>query len=158
MSPTPTSSKPKCLLKSLRQINLSIPVKETIIRSLTGLALIALIVLSLVIHPAGYLLLFGIAIVLSWLEFARMYKGDIQPVLRTTIAIYLSASFLLAFFVASGAVPCQWMLLPAATLLFIPLVFRLIIPTGKMNRIWLITLVILYLLTGFSSLHFMAYP
>jgi len=155
---TPISSKPNCLHKNLRQINLSIPVKETIIRSLTGIALIALIVLSLVIHPVGYLLLFGIACILSWIEFAKMYKGDIQPVVRTTVAIYLSASFLLAFFVASDTLLSQWLLIPVTILLFLPLAFRLIIPSVKMYRIWLITLATIYLLTGFSSLHFIAYP
>lgn len=130
--------------------------KETIIRSLTGIVLIALIVLSLVIHPAGYLLLFGIACILSWFEFANMYKDSIKPPLKMTIAIYLSVSFMLSYFAASGVMDNKWLILPAVILLFLPLVFRLI-PSIKMNRIWLISLVILYLLTGFSSLHFMAY-
>ena len=68
---------------------------ETITRTLTGTIFVALVILSLVLHPFAYLVLFSIICVLAWFEFSRMFPEYIPPVMRIPVAIYLAGSFIM---------------------------------------------------------------
>jgi len=133
-------------------------VKETLTRSLTGIVFIALIILSLVLHPAAYLVLFGLACAGAWFEIARMFPDVISAVLKVLIAFMLCGSFVLVYFIAGRYLPSIWMLLPPV--LTIVLLFMLYMfgrPASPESLPYVMSAAI-WLLAGFSLMHFLVYP
>ena len=58
--------------------------KETITRSITGIFIIAVIILALVLHPFFYLALFTLVTLGAWLEFTGLFYTGKRTTLRIT--------------------------------------------------------------------------
>lgn len=86
-----------------------------------------------------------------------MYRENIPPYLQLIIAAFLGGSYVLAFFTASGRIEGIWLLLPVLLLLLLPFVLHIASRSKNVKRIVLICLSIIYMLVGYSSLHFIAY-
>lgn len=131
-------------------------VKETLIRSLTGVLFIALILLSLLFHPIVYLVVFSLFCTGAWVELNRMFRDASSPWVRISTGAAGLLSFLLAYFVATADLGLPWLfclvVVPAGFL--IPLLLR-----GKSSNApgALPNLAgMIFLLTGFTLVHFLA--
>lgn len=132
--------------------------KETITRSLTGIVFIALIILSLNLHPLAYLVLFSIVCTAAWFELARLFPDRLSLGLKISFGVLVTGSFILVFFVAGGHLTTKWLLLsPAALVLLLVAVWMLDRP-GSVKNIPFITAAVIYLSAGFSIMNFLAFP
>lgn len=130
--------------------------KETLTRSLSGIVFIALILFSLIIHPLVYLVLFGIACALGGMELSRMFPDDIQPGFRFPLSALLAAGFIGVYFVAAGYLPPRWLALLVIVPL-VPVLLRITIPGMRGNNTGLLVGGLIFLLVGFSGMHFLGF-
>ena len=123
--------------------------KETLIRSLTGIVFTALIILCLVLHPLAYLALFSITITMAWLELARLFPERLSTFIRISLGALISCSFILFYFVSAVNLSQVWLLIPPSTLMLLLFADWMREPSGADKRILLLTV-----LPGGSCLHF----
>ena len=131
--------------------------KETITRSLTGVVFIALIILSLVLHPLSYLILFSIACTIAWFELARMFPQRIIPGMRIPVAILLSGSFILIFLIAGEYLSPNWLLLIAIVPFLFLVIHLIVVRPGSGANLPFTLGGMIYLLAGFSIMHVLAF-
>ncbi len=129
--------------------------KETLVRSITGIAFIALVVLSLVLHPATYLVLFGLASAAAWFELDRMFRDSVPRSLGILFACVICGSFILVYFIAGRFLPASWLLVPAGLALILLVVLFTSRPAK--DNIPFLTAAVIYLLAGFCGMHFLAF-
>jgi phosphatidate cytidylyltransferase len=134
----------------------SLPMKETLTRSLTGIVFVALIIFSLLLHPVAYLVLFGLACTGAWIEITRLFPERFSPAMAIAGTVLVDACFLLVFFFASGSLSGTWLLLFPAALLLIAIPAGFTGPTPGRSPALLIPLII-WLTAGFSSMHLLAW-
>lgn len=132
--------------------------KETITRSLTGIVFVALIILSLVLHPLAYLFLFSIACTAAWFELARLFPERLSSAMKIPVAVLITGSYILVFFIAGGPLSPKWLLLPPAALVLVLVRVWMPARTGSVKNIPLITAAVIYIFAGFSIMHFLAFP
>lgn len=125
----------------------SVFMKETLTRSLTGIVFVALIIFSLIFHPLAYLVVFGIFCTMAWFEFIRLYPESLSPVMKGAGALAITGNFILIFFIAAGYLSPIWLLFPAVSILLL----------GVLARKPFIIASLIYLLVGFSMMHFLAF-
>jgi len=132
-------------------------VKEAITRSVTGIIFVTLVILSLVFHPFAYLFLFSIFIALALFELSGMFPGLLSLRKKIIFSILLTGSFILQYFIAAGNISNTWILIPAGFILLI-IVFQVLQGNkGKGSGNSFIMTGMIYLLLGFSSMHFLAF-
>ena len=131
--------------------------KEAIIRSITGIIFVALVILSLVLHPFAYLILFSIFIALALFELSGMFPDLLSLRNKIIFSFLLTGNFVLLYFIAAGYISNTWILIPAGLILVI-IVFQ-VLPgyreKGSGNSFIMTGMI--YLLLGFSSMHFLAF-
>ena len=131
--------------------------KEAVTRSITGIIFVALVVLSLVFHPFAYLILFSIFIASALFELAGMFPDLLSLRKKIIFSFLLTGSFILLYFIAAGYIPSTWILIPAGLILVI--VVFLLVPgfNLKGSNSSIIMAGMIYLLPGFSAMHFLAF-
>lgn len=121
--------------------------KETLTRSLTGVVFIALIISSLIFNPLAYLVVFGVLCTLAWFEFTRMFPERLSYAMKIAGAIVVTGNFILVYFPAAGYLSPNWLLVPAASVLIL---------AGLVRKSFIIAWLI-FILAGFSIMHFLAF-
>jgi phosphatidate cytidylyltransferase len=131
--------------------------KETITRSLTGILFLAVIILSLILHPYLYLVLFSLVCLAGWFEFTGLFYPERKPGIKVPGAILLAGTFIIIYFKLTGQLPVYFMILPAISFLVM-----IIIDTSANTCIPGMGIPVcstgfLYLGAGFCSLHCLAF-
>jgi phosphatidate cytidylyltransferase len=132
-------------------------VKEALIRSVTGIAFVALVILSFVFHPAGYILLFSGICAGAWLELQRMFPEHFPQGLRIPVALFISGSFILVYFISADSIDSLWFLLPPSLLLVFTVTAWISSRNIELTSMLFLMVSVLYILAGFSALHFLAF-
>ncbi len=131
--------------------------KEAIIRSITGIVFASLVILSFVLHPVGYIILFSIICAGAWLEMGRMFPAHFPKGLRIPVAIFISGSFILAYFAAGAYLETRWFLLPPILLVLTTLPAGMFVRSVKIKSMLFLLGAVIYILAGFSMLHLLAF-
>ncbi len=131
--------------------------KATITRSLTGIVFVALIILSLLLHPLASLSLFCILIAAAWFELVRMYPDKILPETRIPVVIILTGNFILIFLLVSGQLSPTWLIIPAMTPFLFLALYWIFDKPGSGASLPFGLGAIIYLLAGFSMIHILGF-
>ncbi|MFC2112790.1 phosphatidate cytidylyltransferase [Bacteroidota bacterium] len=131
--------------------------KDAITRSLTGIAFIAIIILSLLLHPIAYLTVFSIIIIGAWFELAGMFPGRILPGTRIPVAILLAGNFILIFLLASGSASSNWLIIPALAPFLLIAIHFIVYKPGSGASLPFTLGGMIYLLIGFSIMHILSF-
>jgi phosphatidate cytidylyltransferase len=132
-------------------------VKEALIRSATGIAFVSLVILSFVFHPAGYILLFSLVCAGAWLELQQMFPEHFPRGLRIPVALFISGSFILVYFIAARIIDWFWIFLPPSLLVVSAITAWISLRDTELNSMLFLTGSVLYILAGFSAMHFLAF-
>ncbi len=130
--------------------------KETLTRSLTGIAFIGLVVLSLILNPVSYLIFFTLVSALAWLEFTRLFPDRLSSAMKVSGGIFTLGCFLEVFFIAAGYLDRSWLLVLPAALGILAMLGGFAHPSPRKSLPVLIPSLV-YLSLGFSSMHCLAY-
>ena len=130
--------------------------KETLTRSLTGVAFVGLVILSLVLHPISYLVLFSLISALAWMEFTRLFPDRLSQGMKVGGLLFITGCFLWVFFIADGTLSAPWLLVLPAALLVLAMLDGITNPSPRRSLPVLIASVV-YLSAGFSSMHCLAF-
>jgi phosphatidate cytidylyltransferase len=131
--------------------------KETVVRSLTGILFLAVIILSLILHPYVYLTLFSLVCLLGWFEFTGLFRPEGKSRFRFTGALLITGTFIIIFFVLNRKISSYFLLIPGLSLILAilgDLVDKTTIP-GRGIPVY--TAGFLYIGTGLSCLHWLAF-
>lgn len=129
--------------------------KESLIRSLTGLAFIAVMVTGLVLHQLSFLALFSLILLLSWSELKGVSAGRIPAALGWTGSFLLVACFITVYYFLSGRLGLKAMFVPALSPLLLMLLFAIFRRRGEKNDIIFTLAGFLYLTLAFSTLNYL---
>lgn len=131
--------------------------KETLIRSLTGVLFVSAIILSLLLHFWIFLALFTLICILSWIEYVNLFPARARESLKVSGAVLTGSLFISVFFIISNRVDPLILLVP----LFILIVLLLRDQVNHIQawklRIFMLISGIIYLVVPLSMLHVMAY-
>jgi phosphatidate cytidylyltransferase len=127
--------------------------KETLVRSLTGIVFISVVILSLISHSYLYLLLFSTVLFLAWLEFVRISKKKIPGRLGIPGATILVLMFLGVFLLATGQLPENWILIPGMAPFLFLLLYAIFRDQRSSYNLPYTLGGFLFLLAGFSALN-----
>ena len=131
--------------------------KETITRSLTGILFLAVIILSLVLHPFLYLALFTLVCAMAWLEFTAMFYPERKTGIRISGALMLAGAFITVYLMLSRQWPVYLAVIPAV-LLTVTIIYDAWQKTWKSSRgIPVFSAGFLYVGTGCCCLHCLAF-
>jgi phosphatidate cytidylyltransferase len=131
--------------------------KETITRSLTGILFLVVIILSLVLHPYLYLVIFSLVCMLGWFEFTGLFYPEGKPGIKIPGALLLAGSFIIIYFIFNGQLPVYFMFIPAISL-FVMIILDAWAKTFAAGRgIPVFSAGFLYLGAGFCCLHCLAF-
>jgi phosphatidate cytidylyltransferase len=131
--------------------------KETITRSLTGILFLVVIILSLILHPYLYLVLFSLVCLMGWFEFAGLFYPERKRGIKIPGALLLTGTFIIVYFVLNGQLPVYFMLFPAISLL-VMIIFDASAKTWNAGKgIPICSSGFLYLGTGLCCLHCLAF-
>lgn len=131
--------------------------KETIIRTFTGIAFIGIVISSLLFHPLVYLVVFSLVMVVAWLEFAWILPEQVPPGTRIPVALILLLSFIVIYFLASGSLARIFLVIPATAPFLLLVIFGITRKSGKDASLPMTIGGMLYLLIGFSAMHILAF-
>ena len=130
---------------------------ETLKRSLTGIVFIALVVLSLLLNPYAYAIVFLLACTAGCLEIIRLVPLKPVPGIRLAGILFADGSYAAVYLYAAGTLDVRWLLLLPAGLLTLLLCDRFSRPTRERSRLPFIAL-LAWVAGGFSCMHLLAWP
>jgi phosphatidate cytidylyltransferase len=131
--------------------------KETLTRTLTGIVFVALVILSLIIHPAAYLVLFSIFCFVAWIELAGLMPESIPGALKIPGAVLIAGCFALVYCIAAGHLAHLWLAIPPGAMLLLILIAPGAGRHAALKRPFKIFLSWISLLAFFSVMHMLGF-
>jgi phosphatidate cytidylyltransferase len=130
---------------------------ETLKRSLTGVIFVALVVLSLLLHPCAYAIVFLLACTAGCLEMLRIVPGHPGRGISLAGILFADGSYVMVYLYASGILDLRWLLILPAGLPGLILLDRFRHTSPEKNTLSFIPFLV-WVTAGFSSMHLLAWP